>query len=209
METVFFAAFLFGVLFTIASFLLGFAGTGIHVGDGGIHLGDGGVHVGDFTTDGVHHNGGDHGGLPLLNLSSLLAFLTWFGAIGFILMRFAGWPVFTALPVAVIAGATGAVLISLLLGRLLAGSRALDPRDYKIEGTIARVTSGILQGGMGEITFSQAGATRSESARSRTGGPISRDTEVVVIDYANGVAIVEPWDEFVGRERTDSPEHDS
>ncbi len=216
METFFLVCFTFGALFTVASVVLGFAGGAMHVGGigHGVPAGHGGLaghgghgHIGHVpATDGQsgHHMGhtdgdGVHQGLPLLNVSSLVAFLTWFGAAGFLLLRFASWPAPLAAIGGVAAGLAGAVLIASFLGVLLRGEREMDPRDYRLEGTIARVTVTIPAGGTGEIVFSKAGSRRSEAARNLTGAPIPRGAEVVVIEYAHGVASVQPWDEFVAR----------
>ena len=217
METFFLVCFAFGALFTAASVALGFAGSALHVGhvghaghlDGGGHAagGHGDVGGGHAGHHGVHTDG-DSGQqmLPLFNVSSLLAFLTWFGAAGFVLMRFATWPAVFAAVGGVAGGLVGAVLIALFLARVLAGEREMDPRDYRLEGTIARVTVTIPAGGTGEIVFSKAGSRRGEAARSLSGAPIPRGEDVVVIEYARGVAAVQPWDEFVARKRPEAVE---
>ena len=150
----------------------------------------------------VHHgqtspHAPGHQTLPILNASSLLAFLTWFGAAGYLLTRFAGWPLGVALGGGLIAGALGALAVALFLRKVLAGEQVMDPRAYRLEGTVARVTVTIPANGAGEIVFTKAGARRSEAARSLSGRPAGRDTEVVILDYEHGVATVQPWAEFV------------
>jgi hypothetical protein len=140
-----------------------------------------------------------HTQLPLLNASSLLAFLTWFGASGYLLMHFAGWPALLAAPVSLVPGAAAGLLIAYFLGKVIAGQREMRPADYQLEGTIARVTVGIPASGVGEIVFSKAGTRRSEAARSLSGRAIPYDTEVVVIEYERGVALVQTWNEMLGR----------
>jgi hypothetical protein len=54
-------------------------------------------------------------------------------------------------------------------------------------------------GGTGEILFSQADARRSAAARSETGAPIARGTEVVVLRYIHGIAYVSPLEELMQR----------
>lgn len=256
METFFLICFIFGTIFTAASFLLGFASAGLgHIGghEIGAHAGHGHAghvghheighlghhevghaghlgHVGHHEIGHVgHHEMGhaahghaqghqattQHGdtghnqsvGLPIFSLSSLLAFLTWFGAAGYLLLAFAGWNVILAALVAIVAGAAGAFIIAMVLGKIMAGERVMDPRDYELEGTIARVTVGISAGGVGEIVFSMAGARRSEAARGIDNQAIPRETEVVVVDYSKGVAAVETWDELVhGESQPDNPE---
>src|SRR3712207_3892768 len=82
MESVFLGSFLFGLFMVLASVVLGFAHLALPGGDGGVHVGHDG---GD-----AHGHGHGHGALPLWNVSSLLAFLTWFGAAGYVAMRFGG-----------------------------------------------------------------------------------------------------------------------
>jgi membrane protein implicated in regulation of membrane protease activity len=201
METVFLVCFIFGALFTVASVVLGLAHTAIGVDTGApVHTGVGGALAH------AHGDASGHGNLPLANVSSLLAFLTWFGAAGFLLLRFGGWPVLVAVAGAGVAGVVGAILIALFMAKVLAGEQVLDPRDYRIEGTIARVTITIPAGGVGEIVFTKAGSRRSEGARSLSGQPIPYGTEVVVVDYDHGVAAVQPWDEFVGRAKPEALE---
>jgi membrane protein implicated in regulation of membrane protease activity len=227
MENVFLACFLFGALFTVASALLGAvghgagheAGHGGHAGHGAGHGGHAGhVDAGHAGTPGhgTAHGDGEatHGasgwdgllhGLPVLNLSSLVAFLTWFGAAGFLLLHFASWPLLGAVAVAIVAGLVGAFLIALFLGRLMAGERVMDARQYRLPGTLARVTVGIPSPGVGEIVFVKGGVRRGEAARSRTGRPIARGTQVVILDYRQGVAEVQPFDELLAE--GDTPPH--
>lgn len=209
MEALFLGSFAFGALFSLASVLLGFAGSAAHAAHPG-HAGHGGelLPAGHDGHAMPGHGGsaqqaaeGDavalHRALPLLNVSSLLAFLTWFGAAGYVLLRFADWPLVAALAAAVVAGGGGALVIALFLAKVLSGEREMDPREYRMEGTIARVTVTVPAAGAGEIVFSKGGSRRSEAARSLSGRPIPRETEVVVVEYEHGVAAVQPWDEFV------------
>jgi hypothetical protein len=62
---------------------------------------------------------------------------------------------------------------------------------------VARVSDEIRAGGTGEILFSQADARRSAAARSESGIPIARGTEVVVLRYAHGIAYVSPLEELM------------
>jgi hypothetical protein len=222
MESVFLACFLFGALFTVASTVLGAVGHGTGhdagAGHGHAHFGDGHGHL--PHTAGAHNgtNGAPaaHGAPghdspaadghaapvgftfpPLLNFSSLVAFLTWFGAAGYALTRFAGWPLPGALAAALLAGLAGALLIALFLGQVLAGEQVLDARQYRLPGTLARVTVGIPATGVGEIVFAKGGGRRSEAARSLTGEPIARGTEVVILEYQRGIAAVRPFQELL------------
>ena len=198
-ETVFLICFVFGAAFALLSLLLGFAGHTWHVEHlSHVHLHhEVQVHAGGH--DGQLHVDQGEAHLPIFNVSALLAFLTWFGGAGYLLARLSGWPLLLVLAAAVVVGLAGAALIGLILGKILAGERVMNPRDYQLEGTLARVTVSIPAGGVGEIIFSKAGSRRGEAARSVDGRAITRDTEVVVIDYAGGVALVESWEQLVSR----------
>jgi hypothetical protein len=233
MENIFLACFAFGVLFTLASLVLGFAGHGaahlghgaghlghgsahvghgaVHIGHGAGHLGHGSAHVGDGTgqvghahavhvdgnAEGGHANSGPFTSLPLLNASSVVGALTWFGATGYLLLRLGNlaWP--AVLVGALLAAGIGWYLVARFLGLVLSGEREMDPDDYRLEGTVSQVTVGIPAGGTGEVVFSKAGARRSEAARGMGGVAIARGAEVVITSYTDGFATVQPWAEFV------------
>lgn len=223
-ETIFLACFAFGALFTVASVVLGFASSA--VGGSGSDLGQvdvGGHEVGghDFSAahgadaghgaeagsgqgDGAgpaHHAPGKHAGLrslPVFNVTSAVAFLTWFGAAGYSALRLLGWPLAAALASALVAGGLGALLVAFFLSRMRAAESVMDPRDYRLEGTIGRVTVSIPPRGVGEVVFTRAGVRRSEAARSQDGGAIPYGSEVVIVDYSRGVATVQLREESAG-----------
>jgi len=185
METFFLACFVFGLLFTVLSLALG----SMHIG-------------GHFGHDLGHGHGAQlegHGDqLPLLNFSSLVGGLTWFGAAGYLLTRLGDW----ALPVAILGalavGALGWYLVARFVGLVLKGEVEMDPAVYRLEGTVGQLSISIPPGGTGEIIFQKAGSTRSESARAAASSQaIPRGTEVVITAYADGFATVQPWVEFL------------
>jgi membrane protein implicated in regulation of membrane protease activity len=183
LDSLFLACFLFGALFTFASAVLGSHAVGGH----GLHAGH---HLATFS----HTTGSSPRRikLPLVNPSALLAFLTWFGAAGYLLEHFAGWVLGAVLVGALAAGALGWVMISRFLDLVISGEREMNPEDYRLEGTIGRVTVAIPAGGTGEVVFTKGGVRRSEAARA-VRDPIPRGTEVMITHYANGFATVEPW----------------
>jgi hypothetical protein len=197
-ESFYLGCFLFGFLLVIVSVVLGFAHMalpGAHdtAGLGGGHIGDGGIHHG-------HGGAADHGthaGLPLWNVSSLLAFLMWFGAAGYAAMNWLNLSALLALVPATLIGLAGSILVSWFLRLVLRGETVMRPADFAMEGTIGRVTVTIPEGGTGEIVFSKNDRRRSEGARSLDGSPIARDEEVVVVDYQRGIALVQRWQDFV------------
>jgi hypothetical protein len=200
METFFLAFFAFGVLFTLASLVLGSLG-GLHFGHGGPHLGGHVAHDAGHVHISHAASGSNHGvkadSLPLLNASSVVGALTWFGAAGYVLLRLADWSLPGVLVGALVAGAVGWYLIARFLGLVLQGEVEMNPDDYRLEGTVGQVTVGIPAGGTGEVVFTKAGVRRSEAARAVGGTPIQRGTEVVITSYARGFATVQPWTEFL------------
>ena len=175
-DAIFLGTFVFGLAFTAASLVFG---------DLGFDLGDGG--------DG-------EGGLPV-DLSTILAFIAWFGGVGYLAKGAAGWSLALSIPVAVVGGLLGAAAVAWFMLRVVApNDRAMDPRDYRLPGTIARVTSSIRGGGTGEIVYEQAGVRQVAAARAADGTAIDRGTEVVVLSTDRGTALVEPAARFFGDE---------
>ncbi len=231
----FLVCFFIGLLFTVASFFLGFG----HGADG-VHAG-GGDHHGHLSIDHPHLHGGGHhvhldgshtgagsgdvhgpaggpaesaaprapatahadGGPSPLNLSTIMAFLTWFGGVGFMLRTYYGAWFLVALAVAGVAGFAGAAIVFAFLSRVLFASQSiLNPEDYRLPGTLARVTSTIRPGGTGEIVYTKGETRQVSGARSLDGGAIARDTEVVIMRYEGGLAYVQPWEELFRDDET-------
>jgi membrane protein implicated in regulation of membrane protease activity len=211
LESLFLGAFVFGLVLTVVSVLLGgHLGLGHHSlhlpdlqGGHGIHFGDPAAvgpasHVGQGapTVDGGH---GDVGAqISPWNLTAITAFVAWFGGIGYLAMTAWQLAIGLSLLVAVVAGLAGWAVVSWFYARMAAGAEGrLDPADYQLEGTLARVTVPIGADRSGEIQFSRGGARRSEGARSVDGTAIPRGTEVVVVRYDRGIAYVQPWEAYV------------
>ncbi len=179
LDSIFLGAFLFGLLFSVVALVLGAVDFGAD-------------HGGDFGHD------GDIGIHNYLNVSIILAFIAWFGGIGYLARNGAGWTAAVSIVVAIAGGLVGAYLIYQMFARVIrpAGRTELDPRDFELAGKLARVTSSIRPGGVGEIVYEQSGARMVRAARASTGAAIPRGTEVVVLRADHGVGIVAPWDEL-------------
>jgi hypothetical protein len=160
------------------------------------HASHGGVHQGSAAGARV---GGGSMHVSFFNLFSLMAFLAWFGGTGYLIEEYSHlWFVF-ALLLATLAGMAGALIVFWFLAKvLIAHNTVLDPADYEVVGVLGRVSSGIREGGTGEIVFSQAGTRRVSGARSEDGTAIGKGIEVVVTKYERGIAYVRRWDD-VGR----------
>lgn len=203
----FLGCFLFGILFIGISFMLGSFGGGDHGHithvDHHIELGHHGGHIGDTSDPGdfshqqhTLHNA--HSPSPF-NLNTITIFLTWFGGIGYILSVYSTLGLLFILPLSLLAGLAGAAAIFIFLARFIYPNIDIERFSTRNElpGTLAKVTSSIHAGGVGEITYSKGGTRRADGARSLDGNPIPRDTEVVIVRYENGMAYVQPFEQFL------------
>jgi len=187
MNTFYLICFVLGL---VLSLMAAFAGLGrLHFG----HL-----HVHGHFPGHARPAGGSSsaGGVSAINGFTLPAFLCWFGGAGYLLRNYSPLMMPLALLAAVIVGLVGAGMLYVLLFKLLLPrERVLSPEDTRMDGVLARVSDEIRAGGIGEILFSQTGALRGSAARSESGQPIPRGTEVVVLRYAKGIAYVSPLEE--------------
>jgi hypothetical protein len=176
------------VLGFVLSLLAAFSGLGrLHFGH--LHFGHGHVHAK------VHVKAAGH--VPAINGFTLPAFLCWFGGAGYLLHNYSLLAVPVIVLIATVSGLLGSSIIYAALFKfLLPHEQVLTQEATRMDGVVARVTDEIRpDGGTGEIIFSQIGARRSAAARSETGLPIPRGTEVVVLRYARGIAYVSPLDD--------------
>jgi hypothetical protein len=179
------------VLGFVLSVLAAFSGLGrVHFGH--LHIGQAHVHT--------HAHAKAGGQMSALNGFTLPAFLCWFGGTGYLLHQYSSLVAPAVMVLATISGMVGAsVLYVVLFKLLLQRERVLEPEETRMDGVVARVSDEIRAGGTGEILFSQADARRSAAARSESGDPIPRGTEVVVLRYARGIAYVSPLEELMRR----------
>ncbi|HST05777.1 MAG TPA: hypothetical protein VLQ48_13710 [Chloroflexia bacterium] len=176
---------------------LGHAGTGGHtttVGGHPIHINlpghhDIDIHVGGHNAEAEHAG---HDGPGILNMPTIMAFLTWFGGIGYLLRTSLLLNGYVAAILALVGGVAGGAIMFVLLARVLwpMMTRPLDRADYTLPGTAARVTSGIRAGGVGEIVYNKNGTRFIAGAKSLDSTPIARGAEVVIVSYERGLAYV-------------------
>lgn len=184
MTTLFVGCFWFGLLFALASFLLGaFGGHDLHWH--GLH---------------AHHGGGTHNGhahVSPFNASTLAAFLTWFGGAGYLLTRYSGLTAFTITAGAALAGIVGAGIVFVGLARVIVPRlTVMRQEDFALEGVVARVTSTIQPGGTGEIVYTLGGTRHADGARSVNAELLEKGAEVVILRVDKGIAYVDRWSKF-------------
>jgi len=203
-EGFYFACFVAGLLLSIISLIGGMGHISWHFHPphvpGAAHL----PHV----PHGVGHPAAGHsassaaGGrgsatVPWWNAFSIMIFLCWFGASGYLLTRYGSFVASIVFALAALCGLIGGALIFWFLTRvLLPHERELTAEETAVAGAVGRVSAAIRAGGTGEILYEQLGARRSVPARSETGEAISHGEEVFVMRYEHGVAYVRRWEDL-------------
>jgi hypothetical protein len=221
LSLLFIGCFLFGLLFVLASALLG------NLGHGSGHIAHGShiapshavAHSGTALSHGTHvaHAGQAHGSqgstanmsnnffsslFAAVNPISIALFLLSFGFFGYALHNTA----LLTLPfVLILAGVSGFIIAGLLLlmiNRLFDNSVEPVAQDVTDRtGLLGRVSITVPENGLGEIIYiSPAGMRKSIPARSIDGRKIERDQEVVVTNYQSGIAEIDTWDHFINQE---------
>jgi hypothetical protein len=129
-----------------------------------------------------------------LNMPTILAAITWFGGVGYVLtrLRFLDWLMVAG--IAVLGGFFGGYIVYYFFAKVLwpAQTRPMDPLEYDLRGTYARVVSGIAANGTGEIMYTKGGTRSVAGARSADGSPLPKGSEVMVVRYERGLAYVVP-----------------
>jgi membrane protein implicated in regulation of membrane protease activity len=178
-----------GTLWSLASLLMG----GMHLG----HAGHGHAHVGGARGPHGHghiHQAGWASWLgTLLTPGCVAVFLAWFGGIGYLLTRHSALGNWADLAIAVLVGLAGAVLLALFLRWLQSHEQPLESTDTDVVGMLGKVSSTIRPTGVGEVIYLRDGSRRAIPARAEDGRQISRDEEVVVTRYEQGIAYVRTW----------------
>lgn len=183
LDAILVGGFLFGLMFTIGTLVLGISDIGA-----------------DSDTDiGADGNGGALDNFSsLFNVSSILAFITWFSGSAYVARNGFGWAVGFALLIGLIVGIAGAAAITWFMYSFLRkNSPELNPADWDQIGQIGNVTSTIREEGIGEVIFERHGSRHSIPARTKDGVGIERGVEVVILDIDKGVAIVQPWQDLL------------
>ena len=191
MTSLFVGCFAFGLLFTVVTFLLGgLGGTASH---GMAH----GFWSGTASHSSAHASGTGVNHVSPFSLSTLSAFLTWFGAAGYLLTRYSPLAALAVTLTALIFGAIGGALFFTAIARFIVPRlTVLNPEDFRVEGAVARVTSTIQRGRIGEIVYTLGGTRHADGARSESGEAIEKGTQVVILRVEKGIAYVEPWARF-------------
>ena len=192
-EGFYFACFVAGLLLSVVSLVGGMGHLNWH-----IHL----PHAPHVPHAVVHHTGGSAGrggsaSVPWWNAFSIMVFLCWFGAAGYLLTRYGTLVASVVFFLAAICGLVGGALIFAFLTKvMLPHERELTADETAVTGVVGRVSAPIRAGGVGEVRYEQLGARRSVPARADLGEAIPKGEEVFVVRYEKGVAYVRRWEDL-------------
>ena len=195
LANMFLGCFLFGFVFTIGSLLFGMEHHHGGHGGGNGHSGHGahgahGDHGGDVS-DGTSGDGHGFSLSSLINLNTIVMFMTWFGGVGFLMMYSGVTGTIVVLTSSVLAGLAGAIGVFLFLNQFLMKMETrMNPADYHLPGTLARITSSIKPDSCGEIMYVQGGTRKTSGARSDEDSTHPQGQEVVIVRVEKGIAYV-------------------
>jgi hypothetical protein len=204
-ENFYLACFLIGLLLSALSLLGGMGRFGAHLHvPHSAHV----PHIGHLPNaphvpQAAHWPGGSARGVargssvvPWWNTFSIMIFLCWFGAAGYLFTRHGSFVTGVVLVLAIICGLIGGAIVFLFLAKvMLPHEHELSADETAIVGVLGRVSCAITAGGTGEIVYEQLGARRSAPARAEDGVLIPKEEEVFVVRYEKGIAYVRRWEE--------------
>ena len=203
-ETFYLVCFLAGLMLSFISLLGGMGHFGGHVHVPHVHVPHvGHVHIPHSAGVAPAANAGAGSAassgpeVPWWNAFSIMIFLCWFGAAGFLLTKYGSFVAGVVVVLAAICGTAGGAIIFTFLTRvLMPHDRELTADETDVVGVVGRVSSPIRAGGTGAIVYQQMGAMRSANARADDGGALGNDEEVFVIRYEKGIAYVKRWEDL-------------
>ena len=194
-EGFYFACFVAGLLLSIVSLIGGMGHISWHFHPPHVpHLGHL-PHGGDGSAP--NNSASGSATIPWWNAFSIMVFLCWFGASGYLMTRYGTLVAGAVFLLAGLCGLIGGAVVFFFLARvLLPHERELTAYETAVTGAVGHVSAAIRAGGTGEIVYEQMGARRSTAARSETGELIPRGEEVFVVRYEHGIAYVRRWEDL-------------
>jgi membrane protein implicated in regulation of membrane protease activity len=188
--------FLVGFVFSALTFFAG--AVHIHL-PFRLHLPAHGGHAGTGSHSGIAGKSGGRTSshISWFNVSTIMAFLAWFGGAGYILTRASHLVAAVCLALSALAGlVAGTIIYRFMLKLTRASDSQMLDADYRIEGSVGTLSLPIREKGTGEVIFSLGGVRRCAGARSEAGEPVEKGAEVVIERYEKGIAYVKRWEDF-------------
>lgn len=130
----------------------------------------------------------------------IVAFTTFFGAVGYVMTR-RQVGVGVTLVTSAVLGVVAAVVAARLVRKwwTVTPEHDVDDERYVLQGHLAHVTKPIRADVDGEVSFEFASEVRVLRARTLDEGPLAAGTEVVIERIEGDVAYVEAWAEVEKR----------
>jgi membrane protein implicated in regulation of membrane protease activity len=196
MITFYLVCFLAGLMLSAVTLLGGMGHFGGHMHIPHAHIPHGPHMPHAAATSAAHSSAA----IPWWNAFSIMVFLCWFGAAGYLLTRYGAFVGALVLVLALLCGIAGGAIIFLFLTRvLMPHEHELTADETEIVGAVGHVSSPIRADGTGEIVYQQLGALRSAPARSEDGTALPKQEEVFVVRYDKGIAYVRRWEDASGQ----------
>jgi len=201
-ESFYLVCFVMGLLLSAFSLLggMGHFGGHIHLPHAPhlpthVHIPHGVPHAGHAPHGATTSGSGST--VPWWNGFSIMVFLCWFGAAGYLLTRYGSFVAGVVVVLAGVCGVAGGAIVFLFLTRvMLPHERELTAEETEVAGVVGRVSAPIRAGGVGEIVYEQLGSRKAAPARSEDGIPIQKQEEVFVVRYEKGIAWVRRWEDL-------------
>ncbi|MFC5450791.1 NfeD family protein [Paenibacillus aestuarii] len=147
---------------------------------------------GDLSEFHVDSGGGHgHGGPTVFNLSSILASMTVFGGVGYMLGTVGMENSLWILLIAIVSGVLIGWLFFIFYAKVIyKHDHSMKESDFDLNGQLGQLTIPIHGKAMGEMKFVLQGTKRTVSAKSDNGESIPKGAKVVILKMQHGVATV-------------------
>lgn len=135
-------------------------------------------------------------GIPFLDPATILAFISFTSATGYILEKFTSMSSRIVLIIALLIGSFAALLVYyLLLVPLRSAEVSLVYTEESLEGKLAKVITPIPLNGFGEIIIETINGVIAKRAASFKDDEIPYDKTVLIIEVRDGTAFVSVYEE--------------
>lgn len=148
----------------------------------------GGFH-GHGLTGHFHAGAGGHGFMPLL--LPLTVSVTVWGGTGYVLVRFSGMNLPSAVLICtVIALLPGCLLYIVLIRMMTRYDSSMNESDYDLAGQLGYISIAAEDGTAGEMKYVLHGTMRSIGVRAETGQQLAKGDRVIILKVDKGMAEV-------------------
>ncbi|WP_090714308.1 hypothetical protein [Paenibacillus typhae] len=135
-----------------------------------------------------HTGAGGHGFVPLL---PLIVSVTVWGGTGYVLVRFSGMNLPSAILICtVIALLPGCLLYAVLIRMMTRYDSSMNESDYDLAGQLGYISIAAEDGTAGEMKYVLHGTMRSIGVRAEAGQELAKGDRVIILKVVKGMAEV-------------------